>query len=322
MAESLEREHWNWKLCTRTESKDYFWIDDHMQPTRKSNFFGCVADESNHRTGYFWLSDEHVEIGVNNLDAQRKDRFGRKIFQSILLRSLRRDEKRARLLREIFAEAICDVSKDPVAAVISRKLYSLWETRDTSHSSGDTWPTPVTPVSLPSPDSVLSGWQYIRTPDSLRKFAAAALSNDTNILLLCAATNPVNRIWSAASAYSNIPTAVCAMTVTQDSEYTQQPHSSQIPSSFNLKIITRKLEKFDKKATDLAKTIKLPWWLSIILIVAFLSALALWWHNRSDVIPETNSSTTALQSNDLPSNNTWDAQSPETQREASQGVNP
>ncbi len=175
MMESAGQEKWNWKLRTSTETIDYFWIDDHMRTTRKSIFFGCVDDESSQRSGYFLLEEKYVEIGVNNLDAQRKDRFGRNISNSLLLRSSRKDEQRTEWLRKMFVEAICDASKDPVVAILAREFYNLWKSRDASHSSGDTWSvpskTPVIPVDSPSPDSVLPGWQYARTPESWRRFS-------------------------------------------------------------------------------------------------------------------------------------------------------
>ncbi len=106
MIEFTEQEKWSWKLRTSTETIDYFWVNDRMQTTKKSDFFECVDDESSQRAGYFWINGEDVEIGVNNLDAQRKDLFGRKISQSILLRSSRKDEQRTKFLRKIFAEGL------------------------------------------------------------------------------------------------------------------------------------------------------------------------------------------------------------------------
>lgn len=217
----MQNTEWEWILCTRTKSKDYFWIDNQFRPTCISDLYARVGDETSQRTGYFLIANGQIEIGIGNLDAKRDDRFGRHIRHILLLRARVNDNAKAAALRLMFAEAIGGASDDPLAAELSRQLYADWE----KHKDSPTVPRkdwlalmPTTgaftpPVAEPLP----ANQQLKRTPQVLSRFASTALDSERDILLLCAASNPLSRIWPIP-ALTGVPTVICADSVGTESE--------------------------------------------------------------------------------------------------------
>ncbi|MDR1520545.1 MAG: hypothetical protein LBU23_10480 [Planctomycetota bacterium] len=205
-----------WLLCTRTASKDYFWIGGGSEPT---DLYRSVSDESGHRCGYFLAHGDAVEMGLNRLDADRRDNINRRIRHSLILKA-KADGAEADFLRRAFAQAIMDgtpLATDSAAAALGRRLYAWWE------ESGST--NPAAPIidwwdlakdlaaslpESPAASNLKPNWYYQRSADILGRLAASA-NRPAPVLLLCAATNYTGRIIRSAEQYRSVPAIVCAL---------------------------------------------------------------------------------------------------------------
>ena len=270
-----------WLLCTRTATKDYFWIGRGGEPT---NFYENISDESEHRCGYFHGHDDIVEIGLNRLDAARRDNINRHIRHSLIL-SAAANGKEAEFLRKLFAQAIIDASPtatDSAAAELGRRLYAWWEESGSANAAAavpDWWDLAkdlaASLPELPAAPQLQDGWYYRRNAAVLSRFAAS-VNHSAPILLLCAATNYIGRIWPPENR--DVPAIVCALedaplygeSLEMHSTRMQSAPRGDFPSASNLgqKIMNMKW----KLPPQWSK--KLPF--LILLVVAIAVAVMYW----------------------------------------------
>lgn len=285
MERNVTPTEWRWILCTRTKAEDYFWLDNTFKKIGTPELYSRVGDESSQRTGYFLIAHDTIEMGVGNLDSERQDRFGRRIQHVLLLRTKLNNMDEVRLLRELFAEAIGGTSSDPVAATLARTLYENWENRqEAGESAGCDWlglvSKPTIPAEMVSTPCLEPRRQYSRTPDTLRRIAATALSTCDNMLLLCAATKPVGNIWPIPSL-SNVPAVLCSSTVKNDGSPLLAASSHAIghrtvTGGDVADLLDKGVRKTAKHATNIAnKLLKHKLLLGLIVIAVVILAYAL-----------------------------------------------
>ncbi len=278
-----------WMLYTRTSSVDYFWLNDHGEKVMSAPvLYYHVTDESDMRTGYFCSSGGTLEMSVNLLDAQRQDRLGRSISLTIILRAKITETAKADFIRCAFAEAITNSADDPAAAVLARSLRKHWESMSGARSASPCdWfdfarGLHIDKTAMVANKSIESGFQYTRDESVLAAFAAKALRQTGDILLLCAGTQSPGRIFPVPG-YERIPASLCSLSASE-----QKLSSAMADSSDPIEKIKNMVGDANEKISNLPNLLKGIFLVAILLLIAVF-VVYLW--PRQSVPVQDNSAT-------------------------------